>query len=160
MAVVFGVVSVPWTFGFGLVEGLPLWPSFIASASFFAAGGGVGGLRRSLLANILGAAYAAATLLLVDAGAWNLLGLSVLVGVFMLLASLHDLAPRHLYGPGGFLGYAALFSVTPAGTTLFQPGLPGALWATLVSMGIGALIGWGAQVVSLQAVRTADHQAA
>jgi len=44
LAVVFGLASVPWTYAFVAGLRIPLWPSFIASATFYAAGDGIDGL--------------------------------------------------------------------------------------------------------------------
>lgn len=141
MAIAFGLLSVPWTFGFAQVAGLPLWPSFVASASVFAAGGGPRGFGRSLANNALGAGYAAATLLLVAAIGAGPLGMSLAVGVGMLLASLHALVPMLSFTPAVFLGYAALFGVHAGGFSLALTGVAGELVATVVAMAIGAGLG-------------------
>lgn len=138
MAVAFGLLSIPWTFGFEQVAGLPLWPSFLASASVFAAGGGSSGLARSLSNNALGAGYAAATLLLVVAIGAGPLGLSLAVGAGMFLASLHALVPGLSFTPAAFLGYAALFGVHAGGFTLALTGTAGELVAAVAAMAIGA----------------------
>jgi hypothetical protein len=153
MAAVFGLLSVPWTFGFEQVAGLPLWPSFLASASFFAAGGGAPGARRSLAANVVGAGYAALTLAIVAWTGWGPVGLSVTVGAFMAVASLHALVPGLTFTPGAFVGYAALFGVDAAGLGLGLAGRAGTLVATLVSMAIGAGLGWLAETVASLAVK-------
>ena len=48
LAVVFGLASIPWTYAFVAGLEIPLWPSFIASATFYAAGGGLLGLSAIL----------------------------------------------------------------------------------------------------------------
>lgn len=138
LAVVFGAVSVPWTYAF-VVGGLALWPSFVASASFYAADES---LWRSFLANAAGIAYGAATLAIVAHLGGGPVILSLVVGAFMFLASLHDAAG--LFTPGGFLGYAILFSVHAANETAFGVGgLAGETLAATLSMFAGALIGLG-----------------
>lgn len=148
MAAVFGALSVPWTFGFEQVAGLPLWPSFVASASFFAAGGGARGLARSLAGNLAGAVYGAATLALVAVWGFGAVGLSVVVGAFMLLASLHALVPGLSFTPSAFLGYAVLFSVHAAGDALLAGGLGGELVAACASLAIGAGLGFVAEAAT------------
>lgn len=145
MAVVFGLLSVPWTFGFEQVAGLPLWPSFIASASFLAAGGGRVGFGRSLAGNLTGGAYATLTLAVVALLDGGVLTLSVVVGAFMFLASLHALVPVPSFTPAAFFGYAVVFSVHAAGVQLGMAGLAGELVASAASLGIGAGIGWLAE---------------
>jgi len=148
LAVVFGLASVPWTYGFVAGE-VPLWPAFVASATYYAAGEGVPALVRGYAANAAGIGYAAATLALVGAVDGGLLALSLAVGAFMFLASLHDFLPLLSFTPGGFFGYATLFSVDAAGATAFGvPGLAGATVAALASMFVGALIGLGTDRLS------------
>lgn len=149
LALVFGLASVPWTYAF-VVSGVPLWPSFIASASFYAAGGSVDGLKRAFASNVAGIVYAAATIAFVattfDGG---VIALSVTVGVFMLLASLHEYVPLLSFTPGGFFGYATMFSVHAAGATAFGiSGLAGEAVAATGSMFIGALIGYATEWTS------------
>jgi hypothetical protein len=153
MAIVFGLLSVPWTFGFEQVAGLPLWPSFLASASFFAAGGGPRGLTRSLANNALGALYAAATLALVASAGLGVVGLSLLVGAGMFAASLHALVNRLSFTPAAFVGYAAAFGVDATGARLASTGPAGTLTATLAAMAIGAGLGWLAETAADSALR-------
>ncbi|PSP80216.1 DUF1097 domain-containing protein [Halobacteriales archaeon QS_1_68_20] len=146
LAVVFGVASVPWTYAFVAGLHIPLWPSFIASATFYAAGGGVDGLVRGYASNAAGIGYAAATLALVAPLGGGPVALSVVVGAFMFLASLHEFVPLLSFTPGGFLGYATMFSVHAAGETAFGvPGLAGETLAALAAMLIGAAIGLGTE---------------
>lgn len=149
MALLFGGISVAWTYGFEQIPDLPLWPAFIASATVFAAGGGPSGLGRGLAANLVGAIYAWLTLWVV--AAWlggGTLALSLVVGAAMLVASLHPLVPGLRFTPGAFLGYASLFSVHAAGASLIVAGLTGELMATAASMTIGALIGAGVDLAT------------
>lgn len=142
LAVVFGLASVPWTFGF-VTGSVPLWPAFIASATYYAAGSGVDGFVRGYASNAAGIAYGAATLALVD-GVFggNVIALSLVVGLAMFLASLHAIVRPLSFIPGGFFGYATLFSVHAAGSTVMGvPGLAGQTLAALLSMFIGAAIG-------------------
>lgn len=142
LAVAFGVASVPWTYAFVAGLHLPLWPSFVASASFFAAGGGIAGLARGYLGNLAGIVYAAATLLVVDAAGGGPLVLSLVVGAFMLLASAHAFVPRLDFAPAAFFGYATLFGVHAAGAAAFGvSGLGGEALAAVVAMLLGACIG-------------------
>lgn len=148
LAVVFGLASVPWTYGF-VAGDIPLWPAFIASATYYAAGEGVPALARGYAANAAGIGYAAATLALVGAVDGGLVALSLAVGAFMFLASLHDFLPLLSFTPGGFFGYATMFSVDAAGATAFGiSGLAGGTVAALSSMFAGALIGLGTDRLS------------
>ncbi len=143
LAVVFGLASIPWTYGFVAGLEIPLWPAFIASGTFYAVGEGLGGLVRGYASNLVGIIYAGLTLAIVDA--WlggGVVALSLVVGAFMFLASLHAFVPLLSFTPGAFFGYATLFSVNAADATAFGvSGLPGHTVAAIVSMLIGAAIG-------------------
>lgn len=147
LAVVFGLVSIPWTYAFETAE-VPLWPAFVASATYFAAGGGRAGLGRALASNLVGIGYAAATLWLVAVLGGDALVLSAVVGAFMFLATIHASIPFLSFTPGGFLGYASLFGVHAADRTVLLDGLWGVTVATALAMVIGASIGFGADEAS------------
>lgn len=143
LAVVFGLTSILWTYTFVAELHLPLWPSFIASASFYAAGGGLQGLKRGYASNFAGIVYATATIGVVNTyfGGGDV-ALSVVVGAFMFLASLHEYVSPLSFTPGGFFGYATMFGVHAAETTTFGVGgLFGETLAAVASMFIGAAIG-------------------
>ena len=147
LAAVFGAVSVPWTYGF-LALDVPLWPAFVASATYYAAGGGRDGLVRGYASNLAGILYAAATLWIAGALGGGTPVLAVVVGGFMFLASLHAAVPPLSFLPGGFFGYATAFSVHEAGRTVLVPGLAGETAATAIAMLVGALIGIGTDAAS------------
>jgi hypothetical protein len=146
LAVVFGVASVPWTYAF-VVSGVPLWPSFISSASYYASDGSLEGLAVSYANNFAGILYAGLTLVVVETylgGA--VLGLSLVVGFFMFIASLHDAVVG--FAPAVFLGYATMFSVHAAGVSLYLSGVPGEAVGAFGSMFVGAAIGIGTDIAS------------
>lgn len=145
LAVVFGVASVPWTYGFVAGLEIPLWPSFVASATYYAAGEGPRAFLEAYASNFAGICYAAATLAVVDGPlGGGSVALAVVVGAFMFLASLHGAVPLLSFTPGGFFGYATMFSVNAADATAFGvPGLAGETLAAVVSMFVGAAIGIG-----------------
>ena len=149
LAVAFGLASVPWTYAFVAGLGLPLWPSFVASASFFAAGGGLDGLLRSSLGNVLGILYAATTIAIVGAIGGGPAVLAVVVGAFMLLASLQAFARRLDFVPAAFFGYATLFGVHESLDRAFAvAGLAGEAAAATVAMLLGASIGLAIERIS------------
>lgn len=143
LAVVFGLASIPWTYAFVVELHIPLWPSFIASGTYYASSGSVEGLTRGYASNFAGIVYATLTIWIVTGFfGGGVVALSVLVGVFMFLASLHDFVPLLSFTPGGFFGFATMFSVHAADSTAFGlSGLPGETVAAVVSMLIGAVIG-------------------
>lgn len=142
LAVAFGVASVPWTYAFVAAIHLPLWPSFVAAASFFSAGGGLSGLVRGYAGNLAGIVYAVATIAVVAVVGGGPFALSIAVGTFMLLAGLHALVPELSFTPAAFFGYATLFGVHASGATAFGlSGLGGEAVAAIVAMLLGAAIG-------------------
>lgn len=150
LALVFGLASIPWTYGFVAGLQIPLWPSFIASGTYYAAGSGIDGLTRGYASNAAGIAYAALTLAVVATFlGGSVVALSVVVGVFMFLASLHEFVPLLSFTPGGFFGFATMFSVHASEATAFGvTGLAGETIAAVVSMFIGALIGMTTDAVA------------
>lgn len=151
LAVVFGLSAVPWTYGFVAGLDLPLWPSFVAAATYYAAGGGLDGLSRGAVGNVTGVAYAAATIAVVDGPlGGGTVALSIVVGGFMLLASLHTLVPPLSFAPAAFLGYATLFGVHSAGTPVVLSGLLGETLAAAAAMLVGAGLGYATDAVSMR----------
>ncbi|MDZ7745825.1 MAG: DUF1097 domain-containing protein [Halobacteriales archaeon] len=150
LAVVFGLASVPWTYVFVAGLHIPLWPSFIASATFYAAGGDLSGLVRGYSSNVVGIVYAVLTLAVVDTYlGGGVVALSVTVGAFMFLASLHEFVPLLSFTSGGFFGYATMFSVHAANATAFGvTGLPGETVAAVLSMLLGAVLGFTTNAMS------------
>ena len=140
-AIIFGIVSVPWTYIFTLIE-VPLLPSFISSASYFASGKK---FFKSYLNNFLGIIYAGLTLLFSTYLFTNSpMMLSVIVGIFMFIGSMHYVYKILSFLPAVFFGYATMFSVNAAGLGIFgSDALPGQVAATAVSMLFGAMIGLG-----------------
>lgn len=145
IAIVFGLASIPWTYGFVAGLHLPLWPSFIASATFFSAGAGLEGVVKGYASNLVGIAYAAATLAVVGGTAGEgVLLLSLLVGGCMFLVSLHEAVPLLSFTPGGFLGFATMFGVHAADATAF--GLTGLSGQTIAHNRPRAVIAGGVRV--------------
>ena len=137
-ALVFGIASIPWTYLFALFQ-IPLWPSFIASASFFASGKK---FFKSYLNNLIGIIYAALTLLFArDIFRSSVLWLSIIVGIFMFIGSLHYMLKLLSFLPAVFLGYATMFSINAAKATIGGvSGIFGQVLATATSMLIGSII--------------------
>lgn len=144
LAVVFGIASVPWTYGFVAGLGWPLWPSFVAATTYYATDRGVDGFARGLLGNLTGVAYAAGTVAIVDGAlGGGVIALSLVVGAAMFLASLHPFVEPVSFAPAAFFGYATLFGVHAAGTGAVVPGLAGEAAAAGFAMLVGATIGLG-----------------
>jgi len=100
---------------------------------------------RKYVSNLSGILYAAMTIAIVGRFfSGGLIALSIVVGTFMFLASLHSFVPLLSFTAVAFFGYATMFSVHEAGVTAFGvAALPGETLAAVVSMLIGACIGIG-----------------
>lgn len=147
LAVVFGVASVPWTYAF-VVTDVPLWPSFVAAATFSAAGGGIDGLVRGAAGNLIGVLYATATLAIVGIAGGGPLVLATVVGGFMLIASLHALVPLLSFAPSAFFGYATLFGIHATGATILAGGLAGETVVAGGAMVAGTTVGFAVEQVA------------
>jgi hypothetical protein len=94
---------------------VPVWVVFVSWASFFAAGGGVAGLARSLVMNLIGAAIAILCLVVITAAAGATWSIAVSVGVGAAILVVLGAVPLLASTPAGFLGFAATFGVFSSG---------------------------------------------
>lgn len=144
-----GVLAAAWTQA-SVSLGLITWVGFVAWATYFAAGGGVTGLRNGLLANLSGVVYGwlVAQFLTVASfpGA-----LALAVGVIALAMCLQAGFAPLSFIPGAFVGAASFF------------GTQFAFWPTVLALAIGAALGWlsGVLGAKIQAAvgRTASAEA-
>jgi hypothetical protein len=136
------------TDAFAVGPRLPPWPSFIASATFYAADG-TDGLARGYPGNAAGIVRAALTLVLVDGPLGGGAVAPSVVGAVTLPASRHEFVPPLSLTPGGFFGYASTFGVHAAETTAVGPtGPPGETTAAILSTFLGAVVGPATDEVS------------
>jgi hypothetical protein len=108
--------------------------AFVAWAFFFAAGGGALGFRKGLAANLSGVTYGWLVALLTTVAPFPGV-LAIGVGVAALAMCLQAGWSPLAFIPGAFAGTAALF-----GTEL-------SLWPTVLSLIIGAGLGWVSAVL-------------
>lgn len=128
IAVSVGVLAGLWTF-VSVELTLITWVAFIAWACFFAAGGGTGGLAKSLAANIVGVLWG----WVISQGLAHIsastLALSLMVTVVGFILCVEAAVPLLSFIPGGFAGTALFFG------TSFDLG------GTLVAVVAGGLLG-------------------
>lgn len=128
-----GVLAGIWTqvsIGLELVT----WVAFVAWACFFAAGGGVLGLRKGLAANLSGVLWAwLASLLVARVDFPGSVAIIVTVLAFVLCVQA-AWAPLSFI-PGAFAGTAVFF-----GTSF-------ALWPTVIALVVGALLGLASELL-------------
>lgn len=109
--------------------GVTTWVAFVSWACYFAAGGGAGGLGRTLAANASGAVYG--WLMVFGAGFLGFTGaLGLSVALFTLLICLQASWKPLSFIPGAFAGCACFFGTGAAG-----------LVAPLVGLVAGAILG-------------------
>jgi hypothetical protein len=147
-----GLLVTAWSFlSLGYLEPHVItWATFLAWACFFAAGGGTTGLARSMASGIVGVLASFAIMWIngqLGLTQYNLLVLSVLLGLLTgglcLLASL----PLFSFVPASFIGAATFFA---AGTPMDIKAL-----AVLTSIVIGAVLGLASQkLIELLTTRT------
>ncbi|MHB8172222.1 MAG: DUF1097 domain-containing protein [Thermincolia bacterium] len=153
LAVAAGVLAVPWVYLFVMVFSLPVWVSFIASGSYFAAGGQVEGLKKAGATVILGVIYGAIT-----AAIWLSIGgpnaatpamiwlLSAVVGVVVFIAVVESKIDALSFVPGIFFGFGSYFGVF-LGKVDMANILPSSI-DTLLSVVIGIVFAYIIQFVA------------
>jgi len=151
LAIVAGVVGGILTYLYvGPLSGLGLFipATFVGAASYFAAGGEVAGLQKSLVANIWGIIWGTIALILIGLVSSPLL-VGVIVGGVTLVMILGALLPALEFVPGAVLGLATTAGfglLTKASGTDFS--LPsGPFTVMLISFVIGGLYGYVGSII-------------
>ena len=141
----------------GMIAGLQIWAIFIAWACFYHCGGGETGLKTTIICNIAGAVLAWIALLIVVnvsilggvPGLWAGIVVGVTVAIMVLLANV----PAFATIPAMVYGYAsvAAFGLLKAGAleNLTAANFDNPLIAIVVSMVIGAVLGWISQKIAV-----------
>jgi hypothetical protein len=135
-----GILIAGWTYVALGPGALPVWAGIVAWGCFFAAGGKVQGLTKTIVSNLSGVVWAFLALT-----AWNRFGggvpvLSVLVGLAALFMVLQAKIPTLGFIPGAFLGAATAVSVVV--------GANGTWGKTIVAMVAGALLGYLSEMLA------------
>jgi hypothetical protein len=143
---VLGAVAVLLTGGLVTV---PVWVVFIAWASFFVAGGGIEGLRRSVASNLTGSVLAGLVLLVNETAGLGLLLAAIMVGLgsaAMVQASrigLLSTLPAIVFGFASTVGTQA---VTGRPVTILSIGNPWLM--AVVALLLGAVFGIASERVA------------
>jgi hypothetical protein len=141
----------------GWLPGLQIWATFIAWACFYHCGGKEAGLKNTIICNIAGAVLAWIALLLVTkTGLADSIGLplwagicvGVTVAVLVLLANVPAFAtiPAMVYG---YASVAAFALLTGKFDALTSASLDNALVTVIVSMVIGAILGYVSEKIGV-----------
>jgi hypothetical protein len=133
-----GVLIAGWTYVALGPGNLPVWAGIVAWGCFFAAGGKMSGLTKTIAANLSGVLWAYLALKL--AGNAGLPALSAAVGVAALIMVLQAKIPLLSFIPGAFLGAATAVSVVV--------GANGSWTKTIIALVAGALLGYISELVA------------
>ncbi len=136
---------------------LQIWAIFVAWACFYHCGGKETGLRNTVVNNVFGAVVGWITLLIISEiplgatlglAVWA--GIVVFVMVFVLVIAAHN--PMFAVIPGGVYGFAAVVAHALLGTkldTLLAASMHNPLFTIVVSMVVGALLGWVSEKIAV-----------
>ncbi|HEX2257315.1 MAG TPA: DUF1097 domain-containing protein [Afifellaceae bacterium] len=152
----------------GWLPGLQIWATFIAWACCFHCGGKEGGLKTTIVCNIVGAVLAWIALLLVTrTGLADSLGLAlwagicvgITVAILVLLANIPAFAtiPAMVYGYASVAAYALLTGNFDA---LTAASMENALVTVVVSMVIGAILGYISEKIAVALTTSRTRRAA
>lgn len=145
LAVSIGLLGAIATYLFLTIGTIQIWIGFIGWASFYHCGGGIDGLRKSMLANLWGVVMAYIALLLitqVESGlpgvVWPSLVVGVTAGILVMGAKIEALSiiPATVYGYASTAGYGLLSGASLTELTAANP-----LICVAVSLLIGGVFG-------------------
>ena len=145
LAVSIGLLGAVATYLFLTIGTIQIWIGFIGWASFYHCGGGIDGLRKSVLANLWGVLMAFIALLLItqlNPGLPGVIWPSIVVGVTAAILVLGSkipafgVIPATVYGFASTAGYGLL-----SGASLTEVNLANPLICVSLSLVIGGLFG-------------------
>lgn len=144
-----GVLIAAWVYvAVGMPElGLIVWAGIIAWATFYAAGGGMEGLKKSVASNLAGNFWAAIALYVFNMmGGGNVVVLAIIFGIVAFIFCVQAKIPLLSFIPGAFLGAATWVGVDVAGAANDGGLLDAADIMIPVSMVVGAVLGYISEV--------------
>jgi hypothetical protein len=127
--------------------GLIVWAGIVAWATFYAAGGGMDGLQKSIGSNLAGNFWAAVALYVTAMLGGDVLTLSLAFGVVAFIFCMQSKISLLSFIPGAFLGAATWVGVDVAGAAGDGGIVDMADVMIPVSMVVGAVLGWVSEVV-------------
>ena len=113
-----GILIAAWAYvAVGMPElGLIVWAGIIAWATFYAAGGGMDGLKKAIASNLAGNFWSAVALYVFNAmGGGNVVVLAIIFGIIAFIFCVQAKIPLLSFIPGVFLGAATWVGVDVAG---------------------------------------------
>ena len=140
LALSIGVLIAGWTYVALGPAALPVWAGIVAWGAFFAAGGKMAGLQKTVAANLSGVLWAFVALTLSTTLGGGLPVLSALVGVVAFIMVLQAKLPVLSFIPGAFLGAATTVSVVV--------GASGTYPKTIIALVAGAVLGFLSELIA------------
>jgi len=143
-----GVLIAAWVYvSVSMPElGLIVWAGIVAWATFYAAGGGMDGLQKSIASNLAGNFWAAVALYVTAMMGGDVLTLSLVFGVVAFIFCVQSKISLLSFIPGAFLGAATWVGVDVAGAAGDGGVVDMADVMIPVSMVVGAILGWVSEV--------------
>jgi hypothetical protein len=140
LALSIGILIAGWTYLALGVAALPVWAGIVAWGCFFAAGGKMTGLAKTIASNLSGVLWAALALYL-----WNRFGggvpmLSLLVGIAAFIMVMQAKIPALSFIPGAFLGAATAVGVVV--------GANGTYVSVIIALVAGAVFGYLSEMLA------------
>lgn len=140
LAISIGILIAAWTYIALGVAALPVWAGIVAWACFFAAGGKMGGLTKTLASMLSGVFWAFVALYLWGAIGGGVPVLALLVGLIAFMMVLQAKISALSFIPGAFLGAATTVSVVV--------GASGSYTKTIIAIIAGAVLGYLSEVLA------------
>jgi len=140
LALSIGVLIAGWTYVALGPAALPVWAGIVAWGAFFAAGGKVAGLQKTIASNLSGVLWAFVALTLSSRLGGGLPVLSGLVGVVAFLMVMQSKVSLLSFIPGAFLGAATAVSVVV--------GASGTYLNTVIALVAGAVLGFLSEMLA------------
>ncbi|HEX3235118.1 MAG TPA: DUF1097 domain-containing protein [Gemmatimonadales bacterium] len=146
-----GILIAGWTYVALGPGALPVWAGIVAWGSFFAAGGKMAGLTKTIASNLSGVLWAYLALTAANRFGGGLPVLSAMVGIAAFIMVLQAKISLLSFIPGAFLGAATAVSVVV--------GANGEWIRTVIALVAGAVLGYLSEVLAGAMTGTAKQAA-
>lgn len=141
LAVSIGVLIAIWTYvAVGMVAQLSVWAAIVAWGCFFAAGGKMQGLQKTVASNLSGLIYVYIALHVLPMMGGSTAALAILVGVIAFLMVVQSRVAMLSFIPGAFIGAAVTVGSNHASTNDYA--------MTGLSLILGAVLGYVSEAVA------------
>ena len=150
-----GILIAGWTYVALGPGALPVWAGIMAWGCFFAAGGKMTGLTKTIAANLSGVLWACLALTAAERFGGGLAVLSAMVGIAALIMVLQAKVSILSFIPGAFIGAATAVSVVVGAKGTFD-----SPWTkTVIALVAGAVLGYLSEMLAGAMTGTAKQTA-